>query len=97
MGIIGNGELQELCRLGEHPNRTAREGIRGSGHSGFLEVRAPLGEDRVQELMSKLNHLSELRQQRIAALGMAVRQGSYRIGARQTAEALLTEMQERAA
>jgi flagellar biosynthesis anti-sigma factor FlgM len=47
---------------------------------------------RVQALAAQVNALPEIRQEKVAALGQAVRDGSYQVSPEQTADALISEM-----
>jgi anti-sigma28 factor (negative regulator of flagellin synthesis) len=52
-----------------------------------------LDQGRVQALVAEVNHLPEVRQEKVAALSRVISQGNYRVTPQQTAEALLTQMQ----
>jgi flagellar biosynthesis anti-sigma factor FlgM len=52
---------------------------------------------RVQSLAAQVNALPETRQEKVGALGPAVRDGSYQVSPEQMAEALISEMLERPA
>ena len=51
---------------------------------------------RVQALVAQVNSLPEIRQEKVAALGRAVRDGSYKVSPQNTADALLSELLARA-
>lgn len=71
--------------------------------SGSRAVTAPAGREakdtaevsldgaRVQLLAAQLNRLPEIRQERVAALGLAIERGNYHVTAEQTAEAMIAE------
>ncbi len=52
---------------------------------------------RVQSLAAQVNALPEIRQNKVEALGRAIRQGSYQVSAEQTAAAMLSELVQPAA
>lgn len=52
---------------------------------------------RVQGLAAQVSALPEIRQERVAALGQAVQNGSYRVSPEQTAEAVIAELLARPA
>lgn len=50
---------------------------------------------RVASLEARVNSLPEIRQEKVEALGRALREGSYQVSAEQTAEGLLAEIMPR--
>ncbi len=82
-------------RRAEQP--AARTAAKASPSSG--EDRAEISADqvRVLSLAKEVNRLPEVRQEKVNALSLAVRQGSYDISAEKTAEAMLAEMETRPA
>jgi anti-sigma28 factor (negative regulator of flagellin synthesis) len=48
----------------------------------------------VQALAAKVNDVPEIRQERVAALAKAVRDGSYQVSPEQTAEALISHVMQ---
>jgi flagellar biosynthesis anti-sigma factor FlgM len=50
---------------------------------------------RVQSLATAVQQLPEIRQEKVAALSLAVREGRYEVSPEQTADALVAEMQSR--
>jgi flagellar biosynthesis anti-sigma factor FlgM len=65
-----------------------------SNASDETSDRAELSPDqtRVRALASQVSDLPEIRQERVAALSAAVRNGSYNVSPDQTAKAMMTEM-----
>src|SRR5882724_12357276 len=55
-----------------------------------------LDQVRVQSLASQVNNLPDVRQEKVAALGLAIQQGSYQVTPEQTAQAMLDEMRSAA-
>lgn len=55
-----------------------------------------LDQARVQSLAAQVNNTPEIRQEKVAALGQVVRNGSYEVTPQQTAEAVVSEMLARA-
>ncbi len=47
---------------------------------------------RVQALVAQVNALPEVRQNRVDALGRAIREGNYQVSAEQTAAAMLADL-----
>jgi flagellar biosynthesis anti-sigma factor FlgM len=78
-------------------------GARSAASSAPAESRgadtAQLSSDqaRVQALTVQVNNLPEIRQQKVEALGRAVRDGSYQVSPESTADALISEMLARSA
>lgn len=64
----------------------------GVGGAATEADRIQLSSDQVKlrALGEAVLQLPEIRQEKVAALAVQVRQGSYEVGAQQTAEALLT-------
>jgi flagellar biosynthesis anti-sigma factor FlgM len=60
---------------------------------------AQLSQDagKVQELASQVNQLPEIRQDKVAALQQAIKEGSYTVTAGQSAEALMSAIEIRSA
>ena len=54
-----------------------------------------LEQAKVQSLTAEANRVPDVRQDKVAALGLAIQQGSYDITPEQTAEAMIGEMQTR--
>jgi negative regulator of flagellin synthesis FlgM len=52
---------------------------------------------RIQTLVAQVNRLPEVRQEKVAALGQAVREGRYQVSAEQTAEAIISQAPVRSA
>ena len=52
---------------------------------------------RVQSLAAQVNALPEIRQNKVEALGRAIREGTYQVSAEQTAAAMLSELARPAA
>ena len=97
MRIDLNHRLAEIGESAEQANPRAAAGA--SGKTALADDRAELSADqaRVQSLAREVNRLPDVRQQKVEALSLAVRQGSYEVSPEQTADAMLLEMQERPA
>lgn len=52
---------------------------------------------RVQALAAQANAVPEIRQEKVAALGRALRDGSYQVSPEHTADALISELLSRSA
>jgi len=77
--------------------QSTRRGSRNSavpGQTAPAEDRAELSLDqvRVRALAAQVNELPEIRQQKVAALSRAIREGNYNVTPEQTAEALVANM-----
>jgi flagellar biosynthesis anti-sigma factor FlgM len=70
-----------------------------SGQAEPRDELAQLSGDpaRVQSLAAQVNALPETRQEKVGALGPAVRDGSYQVSPEQMAEAMISEMLARPA
>jgi len=82
--------------------RADQPGVRSSAtasHSSLGEDRAELSADqvRVLSLAKEVNRLPEIRQEKVTALSLAIRQGQYDVSPEQTAAAMLSEMETRPA
>ena len=68
--------------------------VLGAGSAAVEADSAQLSIDQVkiQGLSTAVLQLPEIRQEKVAALAERVQQGNYEVGARQTAEALLTAL-----
>jgi hypothetical protein len=65
--------------------------LAGSAAKPSLDLR------RIEALAFEVRELPEIRDEKVAALGRALRSGSYKIKAAETAEALLSQMRMRRA
>ncbi len=98
MRIDPNARLQQAQDSGEvaSGSRGAAAAAAG-GELGGDTAQLSLDQARVQSLAAQVNALPEVRQEKVAALGQAVRDGSYQISPEQTAEAVISEMLARSA
>jgi flagellar biosynthesis anti-sigma factor FlgM len=96
MRIDPNNRLREL---GETVEQSGSRVLATSVRSVSGDDTAELSGDqaRVQSLVEKVIQLPDIRQEKVAALGLAIQQGHYEVSPEQTAEAILAEMQIRSA
>lgn len=98
MRIDPNTRIQQAGQEGTNAGASAEAAAAtrgGSNASGSLaDDTAQLSTDpvRVQSLAAQVNSLPEIRQEKVSALGQAVRDGSYQVSPEQTAEAVMSEM-----
>ncbi len=93
MRIDPNGRAQQAQDAGEANSPSARPTAATPSQSASLTDTAQLSADqvRVQALSAQVNALPEIRQEKVAALGRAIRDGTYQVSPEQTAEAMLAE------
>jgi len=96
MRIDLNNRLRE-AESGTMESPSTRVPAGNAGNPAVAGDTAELSGDQVraQALAAQVNQLPEVRQEKVDALGLAIRQGSYDVSAEQTAEAMLGEMQSR--
>jgi len=97
MRINPNPKAPVTGELGEATPSGARAAA-GTSHSAALAAdTAKLSADssRVQSLTALVAGLPEIRQEKVAALGLAIQRGSYNVSPEQTAAALVGEMEAR--
>ena len=77
----------------------ARAAVPAPGERTSAADTAQISPDqvRVQSLAAQVNALPEIRQNRVDALGRAIREGNYQVSAEQTAAAMLSELAQPAA
>lgn len=99
MRIDSNTRLGEVAGAEEPIQASARAASESQGKKALGTDKADLSVDQVsvQLLIAEVNRLPEIRQKRVAELELAIRQQRYHVNPEQTAEALLSEMQERSA
>jgi len=95
MRVNLNSKAQESSDVGQAASG-ARVVTNGGG-SAAPSDKAVLSADqaRVQSLTAEVNQLPDIRQEKVAALGLAIQHGSYEVTPEQTAEAMMGEMQAR--
>ncbi len=88
-------ETGDSTRADQPGTRTAA----AAGRSSLGEDRAELSADqvRVLSLAKEVNRLPDIRQEKVTALSLAIRQGRYDVSPEQTAEKILAEMETRPA
>lgn len=91
MRIDNNTRIPDAAQTGQ--TKPSSSVVAGSG-SGLASDTAKLstGQSAVQALAAKVNELPEVRQDRVAALASAIRNGSYQVTPEQTADALMVHM-----
>jgi flagellar biosynthesis anti-sigma factor FlgM len=72
-------------------------GSSSAGLGGGDTAKLSQTQGRVQELVSQVKQLPEIRQDKVAALQRAIGEGSYQVTPGQAAEALISGMQIRSA
>jgi negative regulator of flagellin synthesis FlgM len=99
MRIDPNARSAETQAAGEAAASKQRGAVSpaGGGRTASDTAQLSLDQARVQALVSQATALPEVRQEKVAALGRAIRQGSYQVSPEQTAEAMLSEMLTRSA
>lgn len=68
-----------------------------AGLSGTDTAKLSQDQGRVQDLASQVQQFPEIRQDKVAALQQAIKEGSYSVTAAQSADALISAMQIRSA
>ena len=96
MRINLNSKTQDTADVGQ----AATTGSRVAGNSNGALLPADTAvlspeQARVQSLAAEVNSLPDVRQEKVAALGLAIQQGNYEVSPEQTAEALLGQMEIR--
>jgi len=93
MRIDNNARIPDAPEPGQA--KSSSPAVAGSG-SGLASDTAKLsiGQSAVQTLAAKVSDVPEVRQERVAALARAVRDGSYQVAPEQTAEALIVHMMQ---
>jgi flagellar biosynthesis anti-sigma factor FlgM len=86
-------ETAEAGQTGSGPRATSGAG--GGGAAAGDKAVLSSDQARVQSLAAEVNQLPDIRQEKVAALGLAIQQGSYDVTPEQTAVALIGEMQAR--
>jgi flagellar biosynthesis anti-sigma factor FlgM len=98
MRIDPNARSAETPAAGQTAasNQRAAVAPAGAGPAGDT-AQLSLDQVRVQALAIQVNALPEVRQEKVAALGRAIRQGSYQVSPQQTADAMIAELLQRSA
>lgn len=92
MRIDPNAKIQEIpeSKVPNRPGSSTRSSPSSPDHSTDQATLA--SEPRVQQLQKQLAQTPEDRQGRVEALGRAIREGRYDVGAGQIAGSLFAEM-----
>ena len=96
-------DLNAIVREAPDPGKSTKSGSQvGSGSSipglgGGDTAELSPNQGRVHDLVSQVNQLPEIRQDKVAALQRAIGEGSYQVTPGQAAEALISAMQIRSA
>jgi len=97
-------DLSAIIAEPPDPGKSAKAAVQvGSGNSGAAGITgadtAQLSQDagRVQDLASQVQQFPEIRQDKVAALQQAIKNGTYNVTAGQSAEALISAIQIRSA
>ena len=97
-------DLNAIIPEAPDPGQSAKAG--GQAASGNSSTAGLTGADtaqlsrdagRVQDLVSQVNQFPEIRQDKVAALQQAIKDGTYSVTAGQSAEALISAIQIRSA
>jgi flagellar biosynthesis anti-sigma factor FlgM len=99
MRIDPNARSTETQAAGQAAASNQRATVTPASGEGLAGDTAQLSLDqaRIQALATQVNALPEVRQEKVAALGRAVRQGSYQVSPQQTADAMIAELLQRSA
>ncbi len=73
-------------------NARAATPAAAAGEPAADSARFSLDQVHVQALTAQASSLPEIRQEKVTALGQAVRDGTYQVSPEQTAEAVLSEL-----
>jgi negative regulator of flagellin synthesis FlgM len=94
--------LNAIVPKAPDPGKSTKSGSQvasGNSSAGLEGDTAKLSQNqgRVQELVSQVNQIPEIRQDKVAALQRAIGEGSYQVTPAQAAEALISARQIRSA
>jgi len=94
MRIDPNARLAATPDSGESAKSAAKTAHPLPGAEALGTDRAELSIDqaRVHALAAQVNSLPEVRQEKVAALARALRNGEYKVSPEQTADAMLSEI-----
>jgi len=91
MRIDNNVRIPDAVQAGQA--KTSSSVAAGSGSDLSSDTaKLSTSQSAVQALAAKVNDVPEVRQERVAALAGAIRDGSYQVTPEQTAEALMAHM-----
>jgi flagellar biosynthesis anti-sigma factor FlgM len=88
--------LPEAPEPGQSAKPNVRPALNGV-HAGGDTAKLSQSQGRIDELTSQVKQLPDIRQEKVAALKLAIEQGSYQVTPGQAAEALISAMQIRSA
>jgi len=91
----GVGLAGEANQAASGAKSAAASGAAGNRSSDTAQLSTD--QARVQSLLEQVNSVPEIRREKVAALGKAVRDGTYQVEPEQTADALIAEMFARSA
>jgi len=91
----GIGQAAEASQSAAGAKSTAAGASAGSRSGDTAQLSTD--QARVQSLLEQVNAVPEIRREKVAALGKAVREGTYQVEPEQTADALIDEMFSRSA
>ena len=91
MRIDNNATIPDAPQTGQAKSNSSAVSSSGSGPASDT-AKLSTGQSAVQALAAKVNEVPEVRQERVAALASAIRNGSYQVTPEQTAEALIVHM-----
>ena len=93
MRIDNNARIQDATELGQAKSNSPA--VTGSGANLAADtVALSISQGAVQALAAKVSEMPEVRQERVAALAQAIRDGSYQVSPEQAAEALMAHMKQ---
>jgi len=96
INLNSSTKAQETAEAGQGaPSARAASGAAGGAAASTDKTVLSPDQARVQSLAAEVNQLPDIRQEKVAALGRAIQQGTYDVTPEQTAEALLGELQAR--
>jgi flagellar biosynthesis anti-sigma factor FlgM len=93
--IINGPVLLPKSGGAEQPNSVSPPGVQGNRKEAVHsrdEASFSVDKGKVQELEAKLVELPEVRQERVQALQLAVREGRYQVSDEQLAQAMFAEL-----
>lgn len=95
MRVEANGGLQTSADLASGQRTESKASQVAAGEGNDQATISPQHK-QVQRLVERVTGAPEVRQERVAALSTAIRNGSYQVSPQSTANALLEQMRRRA-
>lgn len=95
MRVEANGGLQISADLASGQRTESKASQVAAGEGNDQATISPQHK-QVQRLVERVTGAPEVRQERVAALSTAIRDGSYQVSPQSTANALLEQMRRRA-